>query len=142
MAEAGVKKCVHVAVGVIIGGDGRILLAKRPDHLHMGGRWEFPGGKVEVSESIQQAMTRELREELDIGVLAMEKLIEVRHDYGDKQVFLDTWCVTEFSGDARGVEGQALAWVIASDLTEYEFPDANQPIVAAVQRRFGKSCTS
>ncbi|QIL88408.1 8-oxo-dGTP diphosphatase MutT [Microbulbifer harenosus] len=141
MAEAGLKKCVHVAVGVIIGGDGRILLAKRPDHLHMGGRWEFPGGKVEDGESIQQAMTRELREELDIGVLAMEKLIEVRHDYGDKQVFLDTWCVTEFSGEARGVEGQALAWVTASDLADYEFPDANQPIVVAVQRWLGKFCT-
>lgn len=135
MVEVGVTKCVHVAVGVIIGDDGRILLAKRPDHLHMGGRWEFPGGKVEEGESIQQAMIRELREELDIGVLAMEKLIEVRHDYGDKQVFLDTWCVTEFSGEARGVEGQALAWVPASELIDYEFPDANQQIVVAVQAR-------
>ncbi|MCK7595882.1 8-oxo-dGTP diphosphatase MutT [Microbulbifer sp. CAU 1566] len=131
-----VVKHIHVAVGVILGPDRRILLAKRPDHLHMGGRWEFPGGKVEDGESIQQAMTRELREELDIGVLAMEKLIEVRHDYGEKQVFLDTWCVTEFSGEARGVEGQALAWVNASELTDYEFPDANQSIVEAVQRKF------
>lgn len=131
-----VIKHIHVAVGVILGVDGRILLAKRPDHLHMGGRWEFPGGKVEADESIQQAMARELKEELDIDVKAMEPLIEVRHDYGDKQVFLDTWCVTEFDGIERGVEGQQLAWVSASELSGYHFPDANQPIVEALQARF------
>lgn len=136
MSAAEPKKTVHVAVGVILGSDGRILLAKRPDHLHMGGRWEFPGGKVEDGESIQQAMSRELKEELAIDVLQMEKLIEVRHDYGEKQVFLDTWCVTEFSGKPRGVEGQELAWVSAGELADYHFPDANQPIVEAVQANF------
>lgn len=135
MDSAAKKKCVHVAVGVIFGKDGRILLAKRPDHLHMGGRWEFPGGKVEAGETIRQAMTRELREELDIEVQTMQPLIEVRHDYGSKLVFLDTWCVTEFSGRARGVEGQELAWVEAAALSEYHFPDANQPIVEAVTRK-------
>ncbi|WP_078085685.1 8-oxo-dGTP diphosphatase MutT [Microbulbifer mangrovi] len=134
MGGAAIKH-IHVAVGVILGADGRILLAKRPEHLHMGGRWEFPGGKVEADESIQQAMTRELKEELDIDVKAMEPLIEVRHDYGDKQVFLDTWCVTEFDGIERGVEGQELAWVSVAELSEYRFPDANQPIVTALQAR-------
>ena len=136
MGGSGIKH-IHVAVGVILGADGRILLAKRPDHLHMGGRWEFPGGKVEGNESIQQAMTRELKEELDIEVKAMEPLIEVRHDYGDKQVFLDTWFVTEFSGNERGVEGQELAWVSVSELADFHFPDANQPIVDALIVRIG-----
>lgn len=136
MGGSGIKQ-IHVAVGVILGADGRILLAKRPEHLHMGGRWEFPGGKVEEDESIQQAMARELKEELDIDidVKAMEPLIEVRHDYGDKQVFLDTWCITEFEGIERGVEGQELAWVSVAELPEYHFPDANQPIVTALQAR-------
>ncbi|QKX15689.1 8-oxo-dGTP diphosphatase MutT [Microbulbifer sp. YPW1] len=134
MGGSGIKH-IHVAVGVILGADGRILLAKRPEHLHMGGRWEFPGGKVEEDESIQQAMARELKEELDIDVKAMEPLIEVRHDYGDKQVFLDTWCITEFEGIERGVEGQELAWVSVAELSEYRFPDANQPIVTALQAR-------
>ncbi|WP_066966366.1 8-oxo-dGTP diphosphatase MutT [Microbulbifer sp. Q7] len=133
MSESAIKH-IHVAVGVILGADGRILLAKRPDHLHMGGRWEFPGGKVEDGESIQRAMTRELKEELDIEVKAMEPLIEVRHDYGDKQVFLDTWFVTRFSGKERGVEGQELAWVSVSELSDFHFPDANQPIVEAIQK--------
>ena len=136
MGESAIKH-IHVAVGVILGADGQILLAKRPDHLHMGGRWEFPGGKVEDNETIQQAMTRELKEELDIEVKSMEPLIEVRHDYGDKQVFLDTWFVTEFSGKELGLEGQELAWVPASDLANYHFPDANQPIVEAVKARLG-----
>ena len=136
MSESLIKH-IHVAVGVILGADGRILLAKRPDHLHMGGRWEFPGGKVEDNETIQQAMTRELKEELDIEVQAMEPLIEVRHDYGDKQVFLDTWIVTEFSGKELGLEGQELAWVSASNLANYHFPDANQPIVEAVKAKLG-----
>ena len=134
MGESAIKH-VHVAVGVILGADGRILLAKRPDHLHMGGRWEFPGGKVEDSESIQEAMTRELKEELDIEVKAMEPLIEVRHDYGDKQVFLDTWVVSEFHGKERGLEGQELAWVSTEELANYHFPDANQPIVEALLAR-------
>ena len=136
MSESVIKH-IHVAVGVILGTDGRILLAKRPDHLHMGGRWEFPGGKVEDDESIQQAMTRELKEELDIEVKAMEPLIEVRHDYGDKQVFLDTWFVTRFSGKEHGVEGQELAWVAVSELPDFRFPDANQPIVEALLERLG-----
>ncbi|WP_081847970.1 8-oxo-dGTP diphosphatase MutT [Microbulbifer sp. HZ11] len=135
--DASVIEHIHVAVGVILGVDGRILLAKRPDHLHMGGRWEFPGGKVEDSETIQQAMSRELKEELDIEVKAMEPLIEVRHDYGDKQVFLDTWFVTQFSGKERGVEGQELAWVAVSELPDFCFPDANQPIVEALLERLG-----
>jgi len=126
-------KVVHVAVGVVRRADGRILLAKRPDHLHMGGRWEFPGGKVEEGETVQQALTRELREELAIDVQALLPLIEVKYEYPEKTVLLDTWEVTEFSGDARGVEGQALAWVTADDLLEYEFPDANTPIVEAVR---------
>ncbi|WP_226665738.1 8-oxo-dGTP diphosphatase MutT [Microbulbifer aggregans] len=128
-------KVVHVAVGVVRRADGRILLAKRPDHLHMGGRWEFPGGKVEDGETVQQALARELREELAIDIQALSALIEVRYEYPEKTVLLDTWEVTEFSGEARGVEGQSLAWVAVDDLSQYEFPDANEPIVAAVQSR-------
>lgn len=127
---------LDVVAAIVRNPQGQILLSQRPAHKHQGGRWEFPGGKVEDGESIQQAMSRELKEELAIDVLQMEKLIEVRHDYGEKQVFLDTWCVTEFSGKPRGVEGQELAWVSAGELTDYHFPDANQPIVEAVQTNF------
>ncbi len=124
-------KRVHVAAAVIRGTDGRILIAKRPDHLHQGGLWEFPGGKVEDGESVRAALERELFEELGIRVLVTRPLLKVSHDYSDKQVLLDVWEVSTFSGEARGVEGQPLAWVTTRQLADYEFPAANQPIVAA-----------
>ncbi len=125
---------IHVAVGVILR-EGRVLLARRPDHLHQGGLWEFPGGKVEARESVTAALHRELQEELDISidVDAVSALIEVRHDYGDRRVCLDVWCVTAFFGTPRGVEGQQLEWVPIAGLDQRAFPAANRPIVEAVQ---------
>jgi 8-oxo-dGTP diphosphatase len=123
---------VHVAVGVIRGADGRILLSRRRDEAHQGGLWEFPGGKVESGETVQDALARELGEELGILVRRSEPLIEVRHDYGDKQVLLDVWWVTAFSGTPTGREGQPLSWVAPAALSEQAFPAANLPIVQAL----------
>ncbi len=125
-------KVIHVAVGVVQRGDGRILIARRPDHLHMGGRWEFPGGKVEEGETVQQALTRELREEVAIEVKDLKPLTEIRHDYPEKTVLLDTWWVTKFKGEASGQEGQQSAWVAVAELFDYQFPDANQEIIEAI----------
>jgi 8-oxo-dGTP diphosphatase len=124
---------VHVAVGVVIDADDRILVARRPDHLHQGGLWEFPGGKVEPGESVAAALRRELREELAIEVAESQPLLTVEHDYGDKAVLLDVWCVRSFSGEPEGREGQPLRWVAAAELAGLAFPAANQPIVAAVE---------
>ena len=79
---------VPVAVGVIRDGN-RILLAKRPDHVHQGGRWEFPGGKREPGEDRFAALVRELEEELGIRPRDARPLIRIRHDYPDKSVELD-----------------------------------------------------
>ncbi|MEP4147322.1 MAG: 8-oxo-dGTP diphosphatase MutT [Halioglobus sp.] len=123
---------VHVAVGVILDADRNILLTRRHDHLHQGGLWEFPGGKVESGESLSAALARELREELDITPVRVSPLTEIHHDYGDKSVFLDVHVVWEFSGEPRGLEGQPMAWVSADELSDYDFPAANKPIVAAI----------
>ncbi|WP_346837139.1 8-oxo-dGTP diphosphatase MutT [Microbulbifer sp. SAOS-129_SWC] len=131
-------KVIHVAVGVVQRGDGAILIARRLDHLHMGGRWEFPGGKVEAGESVQQALTRELLEEVAIDVTGLQPLTEIRHDYPEKTVLLDTWWVTEFNGEASGREGQEILWVAVAELGNYQFPDANGPIVEAVQFACGR----
>ncbi|MFL6609750.1 MAG: Nudix family hydrolase [Pseudomonas sp.] len=126
-------KRVHVAAAVIRDSAGKILIARRADTQHQGGLWEFPGGKVEADESVETALARELNEELGIAVEAARPLIKVRHDYPDKQVLLDVWEVSAFSGEPHGAEGQPLAWVTARELTHYEFPAANQPIVAAAR---------
>lgn len=124
---------VHVAAAVIRGVDGRILIAKRPRDKHQGGLWEFPGGKVEDGEAVRVALDRELYEELGIRVQTARALIQIRHDYPDKQVLLDVWEVSAFSGQPHGAEGQPLAWVSERQLLDYEFPAANQAIVAAAR---------
>ena len=126
-------KRVHVAAAVIRRGDGHILLAKRADQQHQGGLWEFPGGKVEAGESVTMALHRELQEELGIAVTAARPLIKVQHDYPDKQVLLDVWEVSGFTGEPHGAEGQPLAWVSPRQLPDYDFPAANQPIVRAAR---------
>lgn len=128
-------KRVEVAAGVIYNPQGQILIAKRAVNQHQGGLWEFPGGKIEAAESAQQALARELHEELAIDVTASEPLIRIEHEYSDKSVVLDVWCVTAFNGEARGVEGQPLEWVLPSELQNYDFPAANEPIIEAVLQR-------
>lgn len=127
MPNTAVKR-IHVAVGVILR-DEEILLAVRPNDTHMGGLWEFPGGKVDTDETVQQALVRELQEELGITATSFAPLITIQHDYTDKSVYLDVWCINGFSGQARGKEGQKIRWVNKQDLADYEFPAANVAIV-------------
>ena len=126
------RKLTHVAVAVIRGDDGRILIAKRPDDKHMGGYWEFPGGKVEQGEDVKTALNRELKEELDIEAGHFQKLITIKHDYPGKTVLLDTWWATSISGTPVGNEGQELRWIETAELGSVEFPPANAPIVNAI----------
>lgn len=127
------SKPLHVAVGVILDHQQQILIALRPHDTHQGGLWEFPGGKVEAGEVVQQALNRELFEELGLTVRVCSPLIEIRHQYSDKAVFLDVWWVERFSGEPSGKEGQPIKWVSADDLSNYPFPEANQEIIVAVQ---------
>jgi 8-oxo-dGTP diphosphatase len=124
---------LHVAVGVIKNPKGEILISQRAAKAHQGGLWEFPGGKVEKGESVMQALRRELKEELGIKVKQCEPLIRIHHDYPDLSVLLDVWTVEKFGGVAHGREGQAVRWVVANELANYEFPVANLPIIHAAQ---------
>ena len=126
------KKTVHVAAGVILDSRGQVLLALRPKDKHKGGLWEFPGGKVESGESVRAALARELLEEINLVVEEAEPFLVIDHDYGDKQVTLDVWRVTRFSGAPQGSEGQQIAWVKLDDLPRYQFPEANSAIVEAL----------
>ncbi len=128
---------VHVAVGVILDPARNVLITRRAIDSHQGGLWEFPGGKVEAGESLQSALARELLEELGIEIGAARPLLEVRHDYGDKEVLLDVHLIREFAGTARGLEGQPLRWVPPGELADYAFPAANVPIVTALRALLG-----
>lgn len=122
---------LHVAVGVVRDGDGRILLTQRAKHVHQGGLWEFPGGKLEAGESVLQALQRELLEEVGINVLDAQPLIKINHRYPDLSVLLDVWQINRFSGLASALEGQAMQWVSPQQLSEFDFPAANLPIITA-----------
>ncbi|AOY88739.1 DNA mismatch repair protein MutT [Marinobacter salinus] len=128
------KRETHVAVAVIIR-DGRVLIARRPKHVHQGGLLEFPGGKVEPGETVQRALVREVAEETGLKVpeSSLEPVIGIRHDYGDKCVFLDVWQTTSAKGEAEGREGQPLAWMLPMDMRDQDFPAANRPIIRALR---------
>ena len=125
------KKLIHVAVGVIQRGE-QIFISKRPDQLHQGGRWEFPGGKVEQGETVLAALGRELMEEVGLQVLQATPLMQLEYAYPEKTVLLDVWLVSQIEGAGEGLEGQQVAWVHHSELADYQFPDANQPILQKV----------
>lgn len=125
-------KSVHVVAAIIYNpGRDQVLIARRPDHLHQGGLWEFPGGKVDESEAALDALYRELREELDIHIRSdsAEWLIGVQHQYPDKAVHLEFWQVFGFSGEPKGNEGQQIQWVGLDQLAWFQFPEANRPVV-------------
>ena len=124
---------VHVVAAAIFDARGRVLVSRRPGHVHQGGLWEFPGGKLEPGEDVIAGLQRELYEELGITLQSARPLIRVRHDYPDKAVLLDVWRVDMFDGEPSGQEGQPIEWVATGDLRDYRFPAANGPIIKAVQ---------
>ena len=125
-------KQIHVAAAVILDNRGNIFLAKRLSGTHQGGLWEFPGGKVELDESAEQALERELYEELDIRISSAKRFISIPFDYPDKSILLDVFTVNQFEGTPFGKEGQETAWVDLAVIANLEFPEANQPIVAKI----------
>lgn len=125
---------IHVVAAVIEDTQGRVLIAQRPSGKHMAGEWEFPGGKVERGEQPQEALVRELREELgiEIGSGPHRPIRRVKHSYPDRDVQIDVWMVREFQGVPRGLDAQALRWCLPRDLDHAGLLDADIPIVAAL----------
>jgi 8-oxo-dGTP diphosphatase len=133
------SKIVHVAVGVITQtneiGDVSYFLTKRLEHAHQGGKWEFPGGKVEKDETVAQSLYRELKEEVSIDVLSCQPLVVIKHDYADKSVCLEVFLVDNFAGVPSAQEGQGEGWFSLAELQLLEFPAANKEIINKLLER-------
>ncbi len=133
---------LHVAVGVIRNKKNQVLLSRRPSNVHQADMWEFPGGKLEPGETVRQALSRELNEELALTVKSAKPLIKIYHDYEEHSVLLDVWQVGSWDmglvdcddqQGQQGQEGQKIEWVDISSLGDRDFPAANKAIIKAVQ---------
>jgi 8-oxo-dGTP diphosphatase len=120
---------LRVSVGLLTDAAGRYLVNRRRPETHMAGAWEFPGGKRRPGESADEALKRELSEELGIAVLAAEPLLVIAHDYGDRRVELDVFHVRAYSGTASSREGQVLRWVELAEMDRIGLLAADRPIV-------------
>ncbi|MDC0609292.1 8-oxo-dGTP diphosphatase MutT [Vibrio sp.] len=130
-------KRTHIVAAIILNSaHDQAYITKRPEHVHKGGFWEFPGGKVEVGESSEQAMIRELQEEVGITVTQQRLFEHLEFDYSDKSLTFDFMLVTQFDGEPFGREGQEGRWISISQLDQYEFPEANIGIVKGVMKEF------
>lgn len=126
-------KVIEVAAG-LIRHEGRYLIARRKPGVHLAGFWEFPGGKREMGESLEECLQRELFEELSIRVDLPVPYQIIRHDYSEKTVELHFFrCVIE-QGQATPVDCAEIRWVLPEELTQFKFPPADQVIIDALQR--------
>jgi len=122
-----------VVAGILIDTRGCVLLARRPPGKHLAGMWEFPGGKCEPDEPVEQALVRELREELGIEAEPGEHLIEVPWDYRVKCLRLHAIRVASWRGEPSPCEGQALRWERPHALDPTELAPADRPILQRVR---------
>lgn len=123
---------IDVVVGVIRDAEGRILLTQRQQHQDFAQCWEFPGGKIEPGETAEQALRRELREEVSIEATCYTPLIEVPWHYAHKSVCLRVYLVSGWQGVPAAAEGQQMRWVPMVNLAQMDFPAANRSIIHAL----------
>lgn len=126
---------VHVVAAVIWHPaiEGTFLISRRQEGKHLERYWELPGGKIERGEEVFSALTRELLEEVNIDVESAEPFMQVHHDYADISILLDVWQVSDFSGEAQGLEGQEIFWVSTGELDRFQFPEADEPVLEAIR---------
>lgn len=124
-------KIVLVSAVALIDPDGRILLAQRPKGKSMAGLWEFPGGKVEPSETPEQALIRELQEELGIDTWesCLAPLTFASHSYESFHLLMPLFACRKWKGTPESKEGQAIKWVRANQLKDHPMPPADIPLI-------------
>jgi len=127
---------IEVAAG-IIAHEGRYLIARRKAGSHLGGLWEFPGGKREAGETLEECLHRELREELNIRIGAPTPFRTLRHEYLEKVVELHFFCCRIETGTAVALDCAEVRWVYPYEMGAFEFPPADQPVIAALREERG-----
>lgn len=127
-----------IGVGVISNNRGEILIDRRLELGEMGGLWEFPGGKIEPNETVQDCVRREIKEELGIDVLVGELLTTIEHQYNKFKVTLFVHYCQYIKGTPQTIECSEVRWVNISELDGYTFPKANYEIIALLQSSTGK----
>ena len=128
-------KTVLVSAVALVDKDGRILIAKRPFGKSMAGLWEFPGGKVEFGETPEQALVRELSEELDIKTWnsCLAPLTFASHSYEEFHLLMPLFICRKWEGIIKPKEKQKLKWVYSKDLKNYPMPPADIPLIAILR---------
>lgn len=129
------KPIILVAACALVDTDRRVLLAQRPAGKPMAGLWEFPGGKIENGETPEDALIRELQEELGIvtKVACLAPLTFASHSYESFHLLMPLFICRRYQGFATAREGQALKWVRAGDLRSYPMPPADEPLIPFLQ---------
>jgi 8-oxo-dGTP diphosphatase len=126
---------IDVAVAVIQRADGKVLLTQRKGEQDFAGSWEFPGGKFEMGETLEQALARELHEEIGIEPVISAHLITIPWRYAHKAVCLHVWRVTRWQGEPIAKENQPMRWFSLSQLSGLSFPPANQGILSELTQQ-------
>lgn len=133
------RRLLLVAAAALIDSSGRVLITQRPQHKQLGGLWEFPGGKVELGEAPEQALVRELKEELDLTVEpdALDPFAFASHAYPDFHLLMPLYVVTKWAGVVKlePNAAQASAWVKPQDLRSVEMPPADIVLVERLIER-------
>jgi 8-oxo-dGTP diphosphatase len=125
------KPILLVAAAALVDADNRVLLSKRPEGKSLAGLWEFPGGKVDAGETPEEALRRELKEELNIEVCetCLAPFTFASHSYAAFHLLMPLFLCRTWEGDIAPQEGQEVAWVRARRLADYPMPPADAPLV-------------
>jgi 8-oxo-dGTP diphosphatase len=120
-----------VVAAALVDADGRVLLAQRPKGKRLEGLWEFPGGKIDASERPEDALIRELSEELGIAVNAacLAPLTFASHAYDDVHLLMPLYVCRKWEGFVRPLDGQTLKWVRPKHMRDYPMPPADEPLI-------------
>ncbi len=128
----------RIGVAVITDNQGNILIDRRKQEGLLGGLWEFPGGKIEPDETVEECVKREIKEELDIEIEVGDRLVTIEHAYTHFKVTLNVFNCKHLSGDPQPLESDEVKWVTLEEIDQYPFPKANSQIIEAIKEQAKK----